>query len=157
MKKTLLFLILFGFVTLSEAQILKPITWEVALSNATPTVGEEVTISFKAQIEDNWYLYSSDFDPDLGPLVTEFIFHENDTYALAGELTPINPKKKYDSLWEGEYTYFKKEGLFQQKVKILKKEFTITGEYLYQVCSDIDGKCIPFEDEFSLGSKKKNR
>lgn len=145
-----------GFASLTEAQILKPIAWKVELSNMTPAVGEEVTVSFKAQIEENWYLYSSDFDPDLGPLVTEFIFNENDTYERVGDITPIGPKKKYDSLWEGEYTYFKNEGLFQQKVKILKEDFIIAGEYLYQVCSDIDGKCIPFEDEFSLGSKKKS-
>ena len=32
----------------------------------------------------------------------------------------INPKKAYDSLWEGDYTYFVKEGLFEQRVKILE-------------------------------------
>ena len=156
MKKQVLFLILIAFIAFVDAQVLKPIEWEVSLSKANPEVGEELTIRFKAYIEKDWYLYSSDFDPDLGPLVTEFVFNENETYERVGKLTPINPGKKYDSLWEGEYTYFKEEGLFEQRVKVLKKDFNITGEYLYQVCSDIDGKCIPFEDEFSLGAKKKD-
>lgn len=133
------------------SQVLKPISWDVSLSKDTPQVGEEVEVRFNAKIDKDWYLYSSDFDPDLGPMVTEFFFEENDTYQLLGGITPVDPQKKYDSLWEGEYTYFKKHGLFTQKVKILKKGFNIEGSYAYQVCSDIDGKCIPFDDEFSLG------
>ncbi|MEM7299386.1 MAG: cytochrome c biogenesis protein CcdA, partial [Bacteroidota bacterium] len=97
-------------------------------------------------------------------MVTEFSFEESDSYELIGEITPINPKKKYDSaIWMGEYTYFIKEGLFKQKVKVLKEDFEIKGNYIYQVCSDIDGKCIPFDDDFALisgsakkGSKKKD-
>lgn len=134
-------------------QVLKPISWEVSLSKEEPLVGEEVEIRFKAKIEQDWYLYSSDFDPDLGPMVTEFAFDANDSYALVGKIEPVAPKKKYDSLWEGEYTYFKEKGLFVQKVKILNSDFEIRGSYLYQVCSDVDGKCIPFDDAFSLGSE----
>lgn len=156
MKKVLI-LSFFLFTLTSYSQVLKPISWKVELSEQTPSVGEEVEIRFKAKIDQDWYLYSSDFDPDLGPMVTEFNFETNDTYELVGEIEPINPSRKYDSaIWMGEYTYFKKEGLFIQKVKILKEEFSISGNYTYQVCSDIDGKCIPFDDEFALGSKKTN-
>lgn len=138
------------------SQVLKPISWKVELSEVQPNVGDEIEIRFKAKIEKDWYLYSTDFDPDLGPMVTEFNFETNDTYELVGEIEPINPSRTYDSaIWMGEYTYFKKEGLFIQKVKILNEDFSISGNYTYQVCSDIDGKCIPFDDEFSLGSKKK--
>ncbi len=133
------------------AQILKPISWEVELDQPNPSVGDEVEIQFRSTIDDTWYLYSSDFDPDLGPMVTEFTFNENDTYELIGEIVPVNPKKKFDSLWMGEYTYFSGKGLFTQRVKILKEDFSISGMYLYQVCSDIDGKCIPFEEDFLLG------
>jgi len=148
------FLFLLAFVA-ANSQVLKPISWKVEVLKSNPKVGEETTISFKAKIEDDWYLYSSDFDPDLGPMLTEFYFNENESYELIGDIMPIDPKKKYDSLWEGEYTYFKKEGLFQQKIKILKEDFKISGNYTYQVCSDVDGKCIPFDDEFELGSGSK--
>ncbi len=154
MKKSLFIAFLMLTSVGSFAQILKPISWEVNLSNSSPKVGEEIEIRFNAKIDKDWYLYSSDFDPELGPMVTEFEFEKNDTYELIGEIQPVNAKKKYDSLWEGEYTYFKEKGLFIQKIKILKEEFTITGTYLYQVCSDVDGKCIPFDDEFSLGNKQ---
>ena len=43
----------------------------------------------------------------------------------------------------------------KQAVKILEEDFVIKGVYIYQVCSDIDGKCIPFEEEFEFTGKSK--
>ncbi len=154
MKKVFFLSFLLITILSSFGQVLKPISWNMELSEQSPAIGDEIEIRFKAKIEQDWYLYSSDFDPDLGPMVTEFFFNENETYELIGGIEAINPKRTYDSvIWMGEYTYFKKEGLFIQKVKILQEDFKITGNYTYQVCSDIDGKCIPFDDDFSLGSK----
>lgn len=154
MKKVFFLSFLLITILSSFGQVLKPISWNMELSEQSPAIGDEIEIRFKAKIEQDWYLYSSDFDPDLGPMVTEFFFNENETYELIGGIEAINPKRTYDSvIWMGEYTYFKKEGLFIQKVKILQEDFNITGNYTYQVCSDIDGKCIPFDDDFSLGSK----
>ncbi len=130
------------------AQILEPAKWTYATSKSEVGIGEELDLIFKATIDEDWYLYSSDFDPDLGPQVTEFDFKPNDSYSLVGGLRPINPSKKYDDLWEGDYTYFKKKGEFRQTIRILKENPIIEGSYAYQVCTDIDGKCIPFDDEF---------
>ncbi|MDW3197433.1 MAG: cytochrome c biogenesis protein CcdA [Cytophagales bacterium] len=151
MQRIFSFLILsLTLVSMAIAQVLIPAKWQDQIAPSSPSAGEEAELIFKAKIDQNWYLYSSDFDPDLGPMVTEFQFEANDTYELVGGIVPQNPSKKYDSLWEGEYTYFKKEGSFKQKVKILKDDFVIKGLRIYQVCSDIDGKCIPFEDEFEF-------
>lgn len=154
LTRAFIFIGLSSWVAISHAQVLKPIEWEVTTSKDNPEIGEEVEIRFKAKIETDWYLYSSDFDPDLGPMVTEFSFEENESFQLLGDIIPVNPLKTYDSvIWDGEYTYFKEEGLFIQKVKVLSKEFYINGSYSYQVCSDIDGKCIPFDDDFTIGDK----
>ena len=150
MRKILSLILWLPLVAFS--QVLKPISWSVELSEPNPVAGQEIEVKFKASIGDKWYLYSTDFDPDLGPMVTEFYFEENDSYARVGEIIPVDPKKKFDSLWMGEYTYFKGTGLFIQKIKILDEAFSISGTFSYQVCSDIDGKCIPFEDDFSLGT-----
>jgi thiol:disulfide interchange protein DsbD len=131
-----------------NSQILEPAKWSLATSEQEVQIGQELDLIFNAVIDQNWYLYSSDFDPDLGPMVTEFTFEPNDSYELVGDLRPMNPKKKYDDIWEGEYTYFKGKGQFRQTVKVLTENFNVTGSYSYQVCSDIDGKCIPFDDEF---------
>jgi len=137
-----------------KGQILEPAKWSTATSVNEIEVGQELDLIFNAVIDQNWYLYSSDFDPDLGPIVTEFIFEPDDSYELVGGIRPINPKKKYDDLWEGEITYFKEKGQFRQTVKVLTSDFKVSGSYIYQVCSDIDGKCINFEEEFVFDKVK---
>ena len=135
-------------------QLLRPATWEFGLSNPDYSDGDEIELIFTAHIDENWYLYSSDFDPEVGPMVTTFSFEKNDTYELTGDINPVGAMKKYDSIFEGEYTYFKKKGEFRQRVKILEANtFFVSGTVEYQVCSDIDGKCIPFEDEFIFGNE----
>ena len=131
-------------------QILHPASWEHKFSKDQVKVGEEVELIFDITIDSKWYLYSSDFDPDLGPKVTEFLFLPDDSYELVGNVNPINARKGYDDIFEGDYTYFKGRGEFRQTVKILKTNPVISGSYDYQVCSDIDGKCIPFDEEFTF-------
>ena len=135
---------------LAQAQVLKPASWSYDVSKKEVKVGEEVELIFNVKIDKDWYLYSSDFDPDLGPMVTEFTFAKHPSYQLVGKIKPVNPKKKYDDLWEGEYTYFVGTAQFRQKVKVLQPDLVVKGSYEYQVCTDIDGKCIPFDDDFAF-------
>ena len=130
------------------AQVLQPAKWSYDVSTSTVKIGDELELIFTAEIDPKWYLYSSDFDPDLGPMLTEFEFEPHDSYQLVGDIIPVNPKEKYDEIWEGNIKYFKDKGEFRQKVKIVGSKPVISGSYSYQVCSDVDGKCIPFDDEF---------
>jgi hypothetical protein len=131
-----LFLVTAG--TGSMAQILHPTNWTVTASKQEIKVGETFDVVFDVVIDNGWYLYSSDFDPDLGPMVTEFVFEPDDSYERVGDIRPIDPKKKYDELWEGEYTYFTGKAQFRQTVRALAPELKIRGSYSYQVCSDVD-------------------
>lgn len=140
------------FAFCGQSQILQPAKWSIEANNSEPQVGDQVTLSFKVLIDEDWYLYSNDFDPDLGPMLTEITFVADKSFELVGDVTPIGAKTKYDDIWEGDVTYFTKEALFTQEVKVLSLPLNITGEYVYQVCSDIDGKCIPFDDTFDFGA-----
>ncbi|AZQ64123.1 disulfide bond formation protein DsbD [Flammeovirga pectinis] len=154
--KSISLTLMFLLMTLSSinAQLINPVTWNAELSNQDAKAGDVIEISYHATIKDGWYLYSSDFDPDLGPMLTEVEYKPNNTYQIAGEFTPINPKKKYDELWEGDVTYFKKHGEFTQKIKILKDDFKIEVDISGQSCSDETGQCIPLGKEFVLGNKE---
>lgn len=145
----------FTIVHLSSAQVIKPIKWEQSLSSKDIAVGDTIEAIFKAKIDKDWYLYSTDFDPDLGPMVTVFNFTEHPSFELVDSIRPINPSKKYDDLWEGEYTYFKGDGEFRQILVVKELPLVIKGNYTYQVCSDVDGKCIPFDDDIDLRFGKK--
>lgn len=142
----LLFLVLIQFP--AKSQILHPAKWSTEVADKTVAIGDEIDLIFLVDIQEDWYLYSTDFDPDLGPMVTEFNFEPNDSYALVGDIKPIGPKKKFDELWGGEYTYFTEKAEFRQTIKVLDKDLKIEGTYAYQVCTDIEGKCIPFDDTF---------
>ncbi|MBT32698.1 MAG: disulfide bond formation protein DsbD [Thalassobius sp.] len=157
MKKTL-FTFILTFIAFSIfAQIENHVSWKKKTSKQEVSVGEEIDLIFEADIDKDWYLYSSDFDPDLGPMITEFKFEKNSSYELLGDIKPIHPKRKYDSLiWDGEYTYFTKKGEFVQKVKVLSKDFDVKVSIEGQTCSDIDGKCILFTKDFTFNNLKVN-
>ncbi|MEM8565796.1 MAG: cytochrome c biogenesis protein CcdA [Bacteroidota bacterium] len=144
-----LFILLFSTFSV-VGQILEPSSWEHEASKTDVVIGEETTLVFTATVDKDWYLYSSDFDPDCGPMVTTFKFIENDSYELVGELKAINPVEKFDDIFECNVKIFKKTGRFEQKIKILSNSPVIAGNYEFQVCSDIDGKCIPFDYDFEF-------
>lgn len=129
-------------------QVIKPISWTYG-KEGEAVKGAEITLIFTATIDDDWYLYSSDFDPDLGPAVTTFTYKPNDTYELLGDVVPVDPKEAYDEIFEGNYTYFRGTGVFRQRLRVLADNPVIEGYFVYQVCTDIDGKCIQFEEDFT--------
>lgn len=151
--RTLLTIFLGLLPFMGAAQILEPATWKYEFSTESASVGDEIEVVFNVTIERGWYMYSNDFDPDVGPILTEVIFAENGTFELAGDLIPIKPKRKYDESWPGEVSYFINKAQFRQKIKILSEDFStkgVSGDYSGQVCTTNDGKCIPFFGEFSL-------
>ncbi|MGY6523728.1 MAG: cytochrome c biogenesis protein CcdA [Mongoliitalea sp.] len=146
-------LFLFSFLLLSfyaSAQLIAPPKWTIQLADKNPSVGSEVKITFKAQIPRDWYIYSNDFDPDLGPMLTELELKTSDGVQLVNGLKAINPKKKYDEIWEGDVTYFVGSGTFEQTVKVTGNAIKLVGSINYQMCSDVTGQCIPFEEDFTI-------
>ncbi|PVW12819.1 disulfide bond formation protein DsbD [Marixanthomonas spongiae] len=124
--------------------------WKAEIQENTVAKGDTITVLYTSKIPEDWYMYSSDFDPNLGPMVTEFKFNESEQFEKLGNLQPIGQKKKYDELFEGEYTYFKKEAKFKQRFIIHSDSPDIKAMASYQICSDINGQCIPFESDISL-------
>lgn len=133
-----------------HAQVLEPSKWEHTTSKKEVKIGDQIDLIFTAAIDPDWYLYSSDFDPECGPMVTTFNFEADASYELVGELKAIDPIEKFDDIFECNVRIFKKKGVFKQTVKILSDPVNITGNYEFQVCSDIDGKCIPFDYDFDF-------
>lgn len=144
------FLILFVFSNRTEAQIISPPKWKITISPEKPELGKEAVLIFEAEIPIGWYIYSNDFDPDLGPNLTELQLEESTDYSPEGTLKAIDPKKKYDETWEGDVTYFMGKGRFEQNVILKAESGTIVGQLVYQMCSDVTGQCINYEEEFEL-------
>lgn len=141
-----------SLVFVANSQVLEPSKWEHSTTKSEVKTGEEIELVFTATIDKDWYLYSSDFDPECGPMVTSFTFNEDPSYELVGGLRAINPIEKFDDIFECNVKIFKKTGVFKQKVKIKSGPVAITGSYEFQVCSDVDGKCIPFDYDFEFNN-----
>jgi len=155
MIRKFLFFIFFNCVLFVNtfSQILTPIEWSYVVDKKQLNVGDSITLTFIAEIEDLWYLYSfgnNDINSELSPT---FIFNKNDTYGLIDGVIPINPKTKYDSIWEGNVKYFDREAKFIQKISVLSKTPYVSGSMSYKVCSDIEKKCITLEKEFNFYAK----
>ncbi|TXH28458.1 MAG: DUF255 domain-containing protein [Cyclobacteriaceae bacterium] len=151
------FLLLLFFSVLfslgGSSQILQPAKWSYSASVTKASVGDEVELIFKATIDKNWYLYSSEFNCEDGPIKTSFNFVPHASYQLVGNLVPVNPIDKHDEIFECDVKIFKQTGEFRQKIKILAAPLKLTGESDYQVCSDLTGQCISSADDFSFDIK----
>jgi thiol:disulfide interchange protein len=154
--KYILLSFIFIAAIVAKGQLLQPAKWSKTFSTDNPVVGGEVELVFKATIDKDWYLYSSDFDADCGPMVTTFHFTPDKSYALVGGIAPVKPLLKHDKVFDCDVKIFKGTGEFRQKIRILTTDLKVGGSYEYQVCTDIDGKCIPFEEDFVFSKKTKN-
>ncbi|MFM8833336.1 MAG: protein-disulfide reductase DsbD family protein [Cytophagales bacterium] len=140
--------------TLCTAQVLTPAKWNYSTSAQTVKVGDEIDLIFNATIDNNWYLYSSEFNCEDGPIKTSFSFTPDASYQLVGSLRAINPIDKHDKIFECDVKIFKKTAEFRQRVKVLSKNLKITGEFEYQVCTEITGQCVPGSGEFLFDNSK---
>lgn len=146
-----LVLVLFSFY--ASAQIISPPKWTTTISEKAE--GNAV-LEFKAEIPGGWYIYATGFDADLGPLVTTLKLNPSDDFELKGELKSIDAKTKYEEIWEGEVTYFLKKGVFEQDLLLKNASGTISGTLEYQMCSDLTGQCINYEEEISVNFTNSN-
>jgi Disulphide bond corrector protein DsbC len=149
MKKYFNILMCFGLVLLMSVDILKPVKWTFTSTPTKPSVGQTVDLVFTGKIEKDWYIYSSELKVE-GPNPTELDLISNGTYQKIGKLVAVNPKEKYDKIWEGIVHYFIKEAKFIQKIKILKTGAVVEGKINSYTCTVKDGSCIPNKDKFSF-------
>ncbi len=128
------------------AQLVDPVEWEYKSKKLEDGTAE---ITFEANIDMNWHLYSQYFDEG-GPVRTTFYFDESDKFELIGMPSESpEPEEIMDEVFNIKVKYFSHKAVFTQKVKLLTDEtFTITGAIEYQVCQD--DKCVYFNPEFKV-------
>ncbi|MGA8854746.1 MAG: cytochrome c biogenesis protein CcdA [Christiangramia sp.] len=148
--KLALTLIILAVGTTTYGQVKEAPEWKAKIKQKSFEVGDTITVKFTAKIPHQWYMYSSDFDPDLGPMVTEFQFRENPGFKIIDSLIPLGAKQKYDEIFEGNITYFTKKAVFEQKFKVQTEDPVIKVVAYYQICSDKNGQCIPFTTEIPV-------
>ncbi len=142
MKKLILSLLL--LVTVLQAGAQKPVT----ISHELTAKGSEVVIEFMAEIQDGYYMYSTDI-PKGGPKPTYLKFAELEGAELVGALAPVDEAEtKYEPVFDMQVTYFKEFASFVQTFKVLDKDFKLKGTLHYQSCGDMG--CVPGRYDFTI-------
>lgn len=134
----------------SYAQILSPTKWVWQASSTSVKVGDEIELIFKATIEKDWYMYANEFDPECGPMLTTVTLNPDASFKIIGALKAIHAVAKHDEIFDCDVKIFKNTAEFRQKIKVLSANLKLSGIYEGQVCTEVEGKCIPFDGEFTF-------
>ncbi|GAA4100248.1 protein-disulfide reductase DsbD domain-containing protein [Mucilaginibacter panaciglaebae] len=146
MKKILTIIVALFLTVGAYAQIVTPVKWAYAAKKTSST---EVTVFLKATIDAGWHIYSQHVK-DGGPIKTSFNFAKSKDYSLVGPATEPKPETRFEKAFNMNVSFFEKEVIFQQKIKLKSPKVTaIKGQLEYMTCND--SKCLPPEDvNFSI-------
>ena len=141
MKKLLMILFALMLTIGAYAQIEAPVKWSYAAKRISPT---EAVVLLKATIQPGWHIYSQTVKEG-GPIKTSFVFMPSKEFTLVGKAIEPKPATKFEKAFKMNVSYFEKEVVFQQKIKVKSANaITVKGKLEYMVCNDI--KCLPPEE-----------
>jgi len=145
MKKLIIFFTALTFF--SSAQIFEPVKWDFSQKQISENT---IELTFKATIDDGWYVYSQEAGD--GPVSTEFTFINNDeNYAISNDWVKEGvPIEEFDPNFDAVLKYFKKEALFTLDINVMSTDdFVLKGDVYFMTCDST--QCLPPEAlEFSF-------
>lgn len=122
-----------------------PAVWSHEVNKISDT---EYELVFKGKIMDGWHVYSQ-YTAEGGSLPSEFTFEKaGEDYELIGKTEESETIKEYSDIFEVEETFFKKEAIFSQKIKLLNPDVRqVSVNLFYQICKEV---CIPKDYLFQI-------
>ena len=145
MKKLIIFFTALTFF--SSAQIFEPVKWDFSQKQTSKNT---IELTFRATIDDGWYVYSQDAGD--GPVSTEFTFVNNsENYAISNDWVQEGvPIEEFDPNFDAVLKYFKKEALFTLDIYVMSTDdFVLKGDVYFMTCDST--QCLPPEAlEFSF-------
>jgi len=151
-------LFLLAFIpVVGYSQIVNPVKWDYTVNISD---NNEAELVFKATIDKAWHLYS--LQPgslDVNP--TTFTFDPSNDYNRIDSVQQVgSPVKKKEPVFDNaELSFFEKEAVFKQKIKIKSDHaFVVKGQVSFQACNE--SQCIfppPTDFEITVDVKKKDK
>ena len=122
-----------------------PAVWTHEVNKISDT---EFELVFKGKIMDGWHVYSQ-YTAEGGSLPSEFTFEKaGEEYELLGKTEESETIKEYSDIFEVEETFFKKEAIFTQKIRLLDSGVRqVSVNLFYQICKEV---CIPKDFLFEI-------
>lgn len=146
MKPILPLLLLLWAPLASHAQTeTNPAVWT---HTVTPIFDTQYQLSFSAQLQPGWHIYSQ-HTAEGGSLPSTFTFEKaGEAYALLGPTTESATQTEYSEVFEVNETFFTDTATFTQRIQPLKpgvRQLSVT--LFYQICKEV---CIPKEEVFQI-------
>ncbi|WDF55284.1 protein-disulfide reductase DsbD domain-containing protein [Mucilaginibacter sp. KACC 22063] len=149
MRKLLSAIVVMMICAAAHAQILTPVKWSYAAKKVS---ANEYVIFMRATIDNGWHVYSQNVK-DGGPVKTTFTFPKSKDYTLVGKTVEPTPVTKFENAFKMNVSYFEKEVVFQQRIKLNSAKAVVKGQLEYMTCND--KQCLPPEDvDFSVAVAK---
>jgi thiol:disulfide interchange protein DsbD len=125
----------------AKAQVETPVKWSYAAKKTSPT---EAVVFLKASIDNGWHIYSQNVKEG-GPIKTSFKFTPSKDYTLVGKPVEPKPTTRFEKAFSMNVSFFEKEVVFQQKIKLNSPNATaVKGSLEFMTCND--QKCLPPDD-----------
>ncbi|QYJ67932.1 protein-disulfide reductase DsbD family protein [Flavobacterium litorale] len=146
-KLSYVMLTLFAFIT-ANAQILEPVKWNSKVEKISDT---EYVLTFNAEIEEDWHLYSQ-FTADGGGLPLEVTFNNNEgNYKPVGKAEESETHTAFNDVFKVDETFFEREAEIKQTIAVTNPDVTVAQvELFYQVCKEV---CLQGDKLFELNLK----
>lgn len=148
MKRILLLIFPLFILSNIQAAILQPVKWTFEQNNISE---KESELIFRASIEKPWHMYGTQMPAD-GPVPTSIQFNTIKGAELVGEIQKKSPLvKEFDVTFGMELSWYEKEAVFVQKIKITDVDnYSINGYVEAMACDNT--QCLPpTKAEFSFG------
>lgn len=145
-NKLLLLITLFIVSFQLSAQMVEPIKWTFDSKQN----GNEVELTFKANIEKGWHLYDVQL-PEGGPIPTSFHYADSTLFEFVDGITSVpEPEEHFDETFQINLKYFSNQVELKQKLKLTTNNLAeIKGYVEFMGCND--ETCLPpNEVEFSF-------
>ncbi len=138
-----LVLLIFTSLTFYAQDDENPVSWTHEVKKISDT---EFDLIIKGDIFKGWHVYSQ-FTAEGGSLPSEFTYKKAGVdYELVGGTKESPTETAYSDIFEVDETFFRKQAVFTQRVKLLKPDIRqIDVNLFYQVCKEV---CIAVDKDF---------
>ncbi len=142
---TLFILLFFSGLAIYSQDDENPVKWVTEWNKISES---EYELTLKADIFEGWHIYSQ-YTKEGGSLPSEFTYKKvGEDYELIGKTEESETVTEYSDIFEVDETFFKKDAVFTQKIRLLKSGIDqIDINLFYQVCKEV---CIPVDQDFSF-------
>lgn len=149
--RNIFFLALLFVAQMAFAQMANPVTVK---SSIKETSDKEAVISFDANIDMGWHMYSTQVVED-GPTPTTINVETISGAKLDGPLqTKAKPIQKFEEMFDANVFFFERTATFLQKLTLTGGKYKVVGYLEYGACND--KSCIPpSRTEFSFEGETK--